>query len=196
MISMNKKIVLAFFLFILLIFILPLAQSLLFATQSSGKIEVNKKINTSYLRSSDKDLILVFFGYVGCVKVCTPILEQLDDLYDSKPFKPYQSEVGVNFINLMPELEPHQPDIFAKSFNPNFRGVYLPQKELMNIDRELGVFFSKNLTLSGEIDHSDNLYLVKREKNGTLVLKSIYTMHPLNREVLIKDISLLQKEKE
>lgn len=192
---MNKKIILGTLFFILLIFILPLGQSLLFATHSTGKIEINQKINAPYLQSSQQELILVFFGYVGCVKVCTPILHQLDDLYDSNSFKPYKSSVGFNFINLMPELEPLQPDIFAKSFNPQFRGVYLPQKELMNIDRELGVFFSKNLTAPGEIDHSDNLYLVKREKNGTLALKSIYTMHPLNHDMLINDISELLKEK-
>ena len=196
MISMNKKIVLAVFLFILLIFILPLAQSLLFATQSSGKIEVNQKINAPYLKGSDTDLILVFFGYVGCVKVCTPILHQLDDFYDSKPFESHKSDVGFNFINLMPEVEPHQPDIFAKSFNPNFSGVYLSQQELMHIDRELGLFFSKNLTSPSEIDHSDNLYLVKREKNGTLTLRAIYTMHPFNRELLIEDIAELRGEKE
>lgn len=196
MTAMNKKIAFGVFLFILLIVIFPLMQSFLFASHTSGKIEIDKEINAPYLKSSKEELILVFYGYVGCVKVCTPILHQLDEFYDSKLFQADKSRVGVYFINLMPQLESHQPEQFAKSFNPKFEGIYLSQKELMNIDRELGIFFSKSLSIPDEIDHSDNLYLVQRQKNGTLVLKSIYTMHPLNRELLLKDIAELREEKE
>jgi len=196
MISMNKKIVFGGFLFILLIIVFPLMQSLLFVSNSSGKIEIDKEIEAPYLKSSKEELILVFYGYVGCVKVCTPILHQLDELYDSTSFEAHKNSVGLYFINLMPQMESHQPEQFAKSFNSKFHGVYLSQQKLMNIDRELGVFFSKNLSTPDEIDHSDNLYLVQRQKDGTLVLKSIYTMHPLNRELLIKDIAELREEKE
>lgn len=196
MISMNKKILFGVFLFILLIIVFPLVQSFIFATETAGKISVEEKIDASYLQSFDKDLMLVFFGYVGCVKVCTPILHDLDALYDSKEFEPLRGTVGLMFVNLMPQLEPDQPDLFAKSFNSHFSGVYLSPKELMSIDRELGVFFSKSLSSPGEIDHSDNLYLIKRQNDGTLVLKSIYTMHPLNRDALLKDIGIFQKEKE
>ena len=196
MITMNKKIVLGVLLFVLLMIIVPLLQSFLFSAHTAGKIEINQRINAPYLEDSDKELMLVFYGYVGCVKVCTPILQKLDDFYDSKEFVPYKRSVGLNFVNLMPELESHQPDSFAKSFNPQFIGRYLSHKELMNIDRTLGVFFSKNLSQPDEIDHSDHLYLIKREKNGTLILKSIYTMHPLNRELLVHDISVLQEEEE
>ncbi len=196
MIMMNKKIVMGVFLFVLLMIIVPLLQIFLFSAHTAGKIEINQRINAPYLEDSDKELMLVFYGYVGCVKVCTPILQKLDDFYDSKEFVPYKRSVGLNFVNLMPELESHQPDSFAKSFNPQFIGRYLSQKELMNIDRSLGVFFSKNLSQPDEINHSDNLYLIQREKNGTLILKSIYTMHPLNHELLVHDISVLQEEKE
>lgn len=192
---MNKKIVLGVFLFVLLMIIVPLLQIFLFSAHTMGKIEINQRINAPYLEDSDKELMLVFYGYVGCVKVCTPILQKLDNFYDSKEFVPYKRSVELNFVNLMPELESHQPDSFAKSFNPQFIGRYLSQKELMNIDRSLGVFFSKNLSQPDEIDHSDNLYLIQREKNGTLILKSIYTMHPLNHELLVHDISVLQEEK-
>lgn len=182
--------------FLLMILVIPAVQFMLFSTQSTGKIIVDKTLHSPYLQSSDKDLMLVFFGYVGCAKVCTPILHQLDKLYDSKEFEPYNDKVDLMFVNLMPELELNQPELFAKSFNPRFKGVYLSQKELMNIDRELGVFFSKSMREPTEIDHSDNLYLIEKQKDGMLILKSIYSMHPLNYEMLINDISKLREEKE
>jgi len=192
---MAKRIVLSVFLFIVMILVIPTVQSVLFASHSTGKMEIDKELVAPYLQASDKDMMLVFFGYVGCVKVCTPILHQLDKLYDSKEFELYKGRVDLVFVNLMPELEPDQPDLFAKSFNPSFKGAYLTQKQLMSIDRELGVYFSKSIKNTGEIDHSDNLYLVKKQKDGTLILKSIYSMHPLKSEMLINDIAKLCKEK-
>ena len=193
---MNKKIILAVLFFIFLLMTVPILQSLFFAQQTTGKIIVNKNIDAPYLAPADKDLILVFFGYVGCVKVCSPILKQLSNFYDSAEFAPVQPFVSFSFVNLMPQLESNQPDLFAKSFNPEFKGIYLSQKELMGIDRQFSLFFSNSLRDEGEIDHSDHLYLVQRQKNGLLLLKNIYTMHPLNQKRLIHDIHEIQKETE
>lgn len=192
---MSKKAMLGILFFFLMILVIPAVQSMLFASRSAGKIVIEEKLDAPYLQMSDKDFMLIFFGYVGCTKVCTPILHQLDEMYISKEFAPLQKTVGVTFVNLMPELAPDQPERFAQSFNPLFRGVYLSQKELMNIDRELAVFFSKSMSETTEIDHSDNLYLVEKLQDGSLVLKSIYSMHPLNRKMLINDISQLREEK-
>ncbi len=193
---MTKRIVLPIFFFIVMILIIPAVQAMLFAGHTTGKMVIEKELDAPYLQGSDKDMMLVFFGYVGCVKVCTPILQELDKLYDSKEFAKNKGNVDLMFVNLMPELEPDQPDIFAKSFNPSFKGVYLTQKQLMSLDRELGVYFSKSIGDTAEIDHSDNLYLVEKQKNGTLILKSIYSMHPLKSETVISDIVKLSKEKQ
>ena len=193
---MSKRIVLAVFFFMVMAIIIPLAQSILFSNRSTGKITINEQLSAPYLLGSDKQYMLVFFGYVGCTKVCTPILHELDAMYESKNFDVIRDRVELVFVNLMPELEPDQPDLFAKSFNPHFRGIYLTQSELMNIDRELGVFFSKSISDTTELDHSDHLYLVEKKKDGTLVLRSIYTTHPIVRQFVIDDISLLRKEKE
>lgn len=192
---MSKKIFVPIIFFIVLILVIPVVQSMLFASHSTGKMVIDKKLDAPYLQGSKQDLMLVFFGYVGCVKVCTPILQELDKLYDSKEFAKHKGNVDLMFVNLMPELEPDQPDLFAKSFNPSFKGIYLTQKQLMSLDRELGVYFSKSIKDTSEIDHSDNLYLIKKQKDGTLILKSIYSMHPLKSEMLINDIAKLSKEK-
>lgn len=192
---MNKKVILAITLFVVLLVAVPFLQALFFAQQTAGKIIINQPITAPYLKETKKDLTLVFFGYVGCVRVCTPILHQLDDFYDSSSFAPLKPFVGVTFVNLMPELGMNQPQLFAESFNFQFEGVYLTQKELMGIDREFSVFFSKSLSKEGEIDHSDHLYLIEREKSGIVVLKNIYMTHPLNRGLIVSDIQKLLNEK-
>ncbi len=191
---MNKKIILAVVFFIILLMAIPLFQAFLFTHQTSGKIIVEKQVDNSFFKHPSKNLSLVFFGYVGCTKVCTPILYQLDSFYDSAEFSPLKPFVGVSFVNLMPDVQPDQPKAFAQSFNPNFEGIYLEQKELMGIDREFNLFFSKSLSEPSEIDHSDHLYLIE-QKNGVVVLKYIYSTHPINRELIISDIKRTLSEK-
>lgn len=192
---MNKKTILIATLFLFLLIAVPLLQSLIFAHETSGKIVINQCIDAPYLNNEgDKNFELMFFGYVGCVKVCTPILRQLDNFYDSAQFASLKPYVGFSFVNLMPELKPDQPDLFAKAFNADFKGIYLSQKELMQIDRQFSLFFSKSIANPAEIDHSDHLYLLQWQRNGTLVLKNIYSTHPLNQDAIIADIRTFQKE--
>lgn len=171
----------------------PLIFSAFFSNQVQGKIEINRPIDAPYLQSGSQSLQLVFFGYVGCTKVCTPILHDMSGLYDSEVFASLKPYVDFTFVNLMPEVETHQPQIFAESFNPDFRGIYLTQRQLMNIDRDFSLFFSKSISESGEINHSDYLYLIHKDKNGTLKLINIYMTHPLKKEMLIEDIHRYRK---
>lgn len=190
------KVVLAIIFFILLLVVVPLVQTLFFAQQTAGKIVVNQPVDAFYLQHSKKDLTLVFFGYVGCTKVCTPILYKLNDLYNSTSFVPLKPFVGFSFVNLMPEIASDQPEAFAELFNHDFEGIHLSQKELMEIDRDFNLFFSKSLMDVGEINHSDHIYLIQRQKSGKVVLKNIYTTHPLNNDMIIEDIIKLHKERE
>ena len=184
---MSKKVIVGVLFFITLITIAPLLLSSLFSNQSSGKIEVNQPIEAPYL-SSKREFMRIYFGYVGCVKVCTPILHNLDLLYRSEPLQGLNGKVDFCFINLKEEVEQDQPAMFAKGFNPNFQGVYLSRKELMSIDREFNLYFSRTLGDAHEIDHSDYLYLVQRQKDGQLVLRSIYSTHPINGDKIIDEI--------
>lgn len=168
---------------------IPFIQALFFTQQTKGKIEINEVIDAQYLAISKKEYTLVFFGYVGCAHVCTPVLKNLSDFYGSTAFSTLRPFVDLTFINLRPEVEPNQPEVFAKSFNTNFKGVYLTRKQLMSIDKELNVYFSKQLGNTSELDHSDHIYLVKHERNGTLTLKNIYTTHPFNAKVVIHDLT-------
>ncbi len=178
---------LAFFLFV------PLASSLFFSSHTNGVISVDKKIQADYIQS-DKHIILVFFGYVGCEKVCTPILQNLANLYASKKFDAFRDKIDIYFINLTPQIDPTAPNLFAKYFNKDFKGVYLSQQELFKIDRNFGVFFSKSLEDKEELNHTDNIFLLENIA-GNLRLKKIYTTHPLNETKITEDIMQMLSSK-
>lgn len=147
---------------------------------------MDKEIKADYIQS-DKHIILVFFGYVGCEKVCMPILQNLAKLYASKTFDTFRGKIDIYFINLTPQIDPTAPDVFAKYFNKDFKGVYLSQKELFKIDRNFGVFFSKSIDDKEELNHTDNIFLLEKTTQH-LTLKKIYTTHPLNKNKATEDI--------
>ncbi|EDZ62652.1 periplasmic Cu-chaperone (thioredoxin-fold) [Sulfurimonas gotlandica GD1] len=171
----------------------PFIQSFIFVSNTKGKIEINKELEASYVKS-DRKFILLFFGYVGCVDVCTPLLEKLNTMHESKEFEAVKEDVEVMFVNLTPEVEKHQPDNFAKVFNKDFKGVYLSRKETLSIDRTFGLFFSRSLSDKTELDHTDFLYLIENASNRQ-VLKNIYSVHPFNKEKITEDIKQLKVRK-
>lgn len=181
-------------LILLFAIMIPLLQSFLFSSETKGSIEINKEIKADFIKS-DKKSVLVFFGYVGCIDVCTPILNDMNNLYQSKEFKNIKDDVEILFVNLTPEVEISQPDIFAKYFNQNFNGIYLSRKEILNIDRDLGVFFSRDLNEKTELNHTDHIYLIENSLKSK-ILKNIYTTHPLNKLKIINDIMILKEKKE
>lgn len=180
----NKKYYLV--LLVLFFFSVPLFQSLFFSATNSGVLYINKKIDANFLHSDKKNL-LVYFGYVGCADVCTPFLSKLSQLYESQAFTKLQKETDIFFVNLTPNIEPEQAEMFAKAFHKDFNGVYLSKQELLKLDRTFDLFFSDALTETTELNHTDYLYLLENHK-GIMLLKSIYFTHPLREQQLINDM--------
>jgi protein SCO1/2 len=163
--------------------------SLLYGTVSAKpKMMVDTPINAPYLNVGNKEYLLVFYGYVGCAHVCTPVLENLAKFYQSKEFAPYEPKVDLLFVNLLPEVSLEQPDLFAKSFNTKFIGVHLSPKELQSLDKELSVYFAKQKGEAFELDHSDFVYLIKRNPDKSLVLVNIYMTHPFDGAFVVRDL--------
>ncbi|MBU0721723.1 SCO family protein [bacterium] len=164
----------------------PLLQSLLFSGKSGGVIEIDKEIRADFIKS-DKQILLIYFGYVGCADVCTPALQKISTLYNSDELKELKKDVDVLFINLTPDTESFGPALFAKFFHEDFKGVYLSNKEILSLDRTFGVFFSKDLNDKTELNHTDYLYLIENRFHS-IILKKIYFTHPLSAQKLIRDI--------
>lgn len=169
---------------------MPLFQSFFFSSTTEGGIVINKEVKADFVES-DKKIVLLFFGYVGCEDVCTPVLQRLSALYESDEFKSLKDDVDILFVNLTPEAQEFQPDLFAKFFNKNFKGVYLPKKSVLSIDRNFGLFFSGGLADTAELNHTDHIYLIQNSSDSK-ILKKIYSVHPINTQKLIDDIMLLK----
>lgn len=183
----------AYAIFILILFFsaVPFAQSLFFSGNSKGAIKVEREVKADFIKS-DKKFILLFFGYFGCSDVCTPIMQEMARLYESKEFEEVKDSVDFLFVNLTPEVEEFQPDLFAKYFNKNFKGVYLSKSELFSMDRNFELYFARSLKDDTELNHTDNIYLIQNSEEAK-VLKSIYSTHPLKIKKLIDDIIQLKK---
>ena len=157
----------------LFLLIIPLLQSFFFRYTTDGNIRVDKEVKADFLPKSEKKIILLFFGYYGCGDICTPFLENLSLIYDSKEFLPYQKTVDFYFVNLNPRVKKHEPQDFANYFHKNFKGIYLSQEEIMHIDRNFGLYHAVSLQDKNEITHTDNLYLLERV-GEKVVLREYY----------------------
>ncbi|DAB30583.1 MAG TPA: photosynthetic protein synthase I [Sulfurimonas sp. UBA12504] len=160
-------------------------QNILFITTTlkDSKIVVEKEIDAKFLDAIEEKNIVLFFGYVGCSDICTPLLQELSTLYTQE----LQDSTTVVFVNLLPAITSDQPQLFASSFHEKFKGLYLTQKELYDIDREFSLFYTPGLIDANELSHSDSIYLLTKSE-GKRVLKSIYTTHPFNTNQLTQDI--------
>jgi protein SCO1 len=154
---------------------------------------VDTPISAPYLNVGTKEYMLVFYGYVGCTHVCTPVLENLARFYQSKEFTPYKSMIDLVFVNLLSEVSQEQPDQFAKGFNPQFIGVHLSPKELQSLDKELSVYFAKQKGEVFELDHSDFVYLIHRKSDKSLSLVNIYMTHPFDGAFVVRDLQQRKK---
>ena len=174
--------------FLILIFTIPLVLVYLFNDADNGKVVINKELKAEFLKDNDTKVIVLFFGYVGCIDVCTPILEKLNKIYMSEVLKDKQNDFQIVFVNLTPKVEPQQADLFAKAFNDSFKGLYLTQEELFSIDRKFSVYFSDGLFDKSELTHTDYIYLIQQDKPQRYILKNMYTNNPLHEKVLTEDI--------
>ncbi len=138
-------------------------------------VEINREIRSTLFDSYDNKNLLIFFGYVGCADICTPRLYELSLIYEK--LKDTKIDVQVLFINLTKLEDPEVANLFAKSFNKDFKGIYLQKPELESLKREFNVYSAPALGDPDEVDHTTFLYLLKKV-DSKYYLKKIYTKTP------------------
>lgn len=152
-------------------------------------IKIDKHVRIPYLKKDEKKITILFFGYVGCKDVCNPFLSKLSTLYNSQKWKNIKNKVEVVFVNLIPTMDPELPMLYANSFDRNFIGIYLDRNELLNVDKEFRLSFSKSIFDSQKLQHSEYCYVIQNGKSR--VLKRIYYSNMLDEEELYSYISSL-----
>lgn len=180
--------------FIALLIVISIAIMIIpsFATQNVSRHTLNKKIDLPLIASNNKDVNIVFFGYSGCAKICTPRLMELAKFYETFS-KEKKERIGVEFIDISSPKEKELPENFATSFNKNFQGIYLNQEILRDYTKAFSVYFSPSLMNNGEFEHTANLYLVKKtgEKKE---IRYMYNAHPYDFKQINSDIEELLNE--
>ena len=163
-----------------------------FYSKDSFYIDHEQKLELDLLLDGKEDVELVFFGYAGCLAVCTPRLEAIKQWYQTLTEKE-QQRVTLRFFDLSIPKDPKVPDIFVKGFHKNFKGIYLNESVLRDYTQAFSVYFSDSLFEDNEIDHSTFLYITKRDKHNRY-LKAIYTAYPYDFNFLSSKIRGLLSE--
>lgn len=157
-----------------------------FMGKNTHSIDVNMPIITpKFLKNEPAQAVLLYFGYVGCTTVCIPTLNKMGPIYTR--LQQQCPSLRFYFVNLNPTQPSDWPQSFAKSFHPDFHGVYTSKIEIEQLERDFNLAVTAN---NQEIGHSSNLYLMIKE-NDHYTLKHIYTTHPYNEHQIKKDLKRL-----
>ncbi len=133
--------------------------------KNGGIIALDRPVPSLNTQFSDKEYLMVFVGYVGCRDVCSPRLESLSAIYAGLDGELKQKS-GVLFIDFAPEGDPEQAERFARYFNGAFAGISADKAQRQTLRRELDIYFSTDAARPNEYNHSDYLYLLKKEQGG------------------------------
>lgn len=171
-------VLLAFLLLILLGF--PLAMLI---GEKQGKVVLDEKIELPFKMSKNTKVALVYLGYVGCRTICMPSLEESAKIYNDMNDT---SNLAFYFVNISQEEVGAKE--FAEYFHKDFIGLQLSTKDTSNLMGQLRAYSSDPLVQGGEIYHTGYLYLIKQEKEGDFMLKSMYYTRPFDVKSIILDI--------
>jgi protein SCO1/2 len=169
-----------------LLMLFPLSAQFM-GKETQSVVMENGTISPPFLDHETSKVALLYFGYVGCTAICIPALNELSPLYRKITAK--NRDVSFYFVNLNPTQSADWPDAFAKSFHPDFHGIYATLNEVNTLERDFNLAVSEN---NGEMGHSSNLYLMVR-KNHRYVLERIYMTHPYPEKQILHDIQRLMQ---
>ncbi|PHM17412.1 MAG: hypothetical protein CJD30_06495 [Sulfuricurvum sp. PD_MW2] len=168
-----------------LLFVFPFLGTF-FSGNSRGTAFENNTISPFFLQNENSHIVFVYFGYVGCAKICTPSLEEISSAY--RNLKDVEPRLKLYFVNLDPTQSSDGPDIFAKAFNEEFQGVYATQQQIEELSR------AYNLAITGrenEMGHTSSLFMFVKRPSG-YVLKNIYATHPYPIKQIMIDLQKVQ----
>jgi protein SCO1 len=155
---------------------------------NAGRSEDRRSVDFPFLKGENSELVLVYFGYVGCTRVCTPALNDLTGIYREIQRKKFKHIPSVYFVNMTPEMDPVSVQSWAEHFDKGFKSYAPREAELQKMVHTLNLVYTK---LGVEAEHMPYAYLIRKKGNG-YELVYIYTSTPYNRALILKDIGAFQ----
>lgn len=179
---------------VLLVFITSVFTMIIpsFYTKGISRVELRQDLSLEHVCEDEQEIELLFFGYAGCADVCTPRLEILGQWYETLS-QQIKKHARVKFLDLSVPQDTTLPDSFAKTFHPDFKGVFLDDHILRTYTKTFSVYFSRSLLDDTQMDHTAHLYLIKRDDKGKQ-LRYIYTAFPYDFLQIQSDIQGLIDE--
>lgn len=147
-------------------------------------IHISFPVKTPSLRSK----VLVFFGYVGCPKICTTRMKEIADIYHDFAGNNNSENLSVLFVNLENRHSTGVADKYAQFYSQKFNGVTYGKSDLNSMLKQFRASYSRGMSNKNEIYHSKFLYLVQKNNNGEYFVKQIYIHSPFNKEKVINDL--------
>jgi len=158
------------------------------AVFKDGSVHLHKPIILPLKTDILKKNTLLFLGYVGCPDICTPRMQEILNIYNAYNKKSENQDLNVLFISLNHNESKDLSNTFAKSFDDNFIGTTATKKQMQKLARTLNAYYSRSLTNENTIDHTESLYLIKKEKDGTTYIENIYMQSPYNTNMIVNDL--------
>jgi len=140
--------------------------------------------------TSQKKIVLLFFGYTHCPDVCPTALGIMAELME-KLMPEERKRIQVLFISVDPERDtPEVLKDYVPHFNPAFIGLTGNEKEIEKTAKEYKAYYKK---VEGEsaggylIDHTATIYLVTPD----MKIKLLYTPAKQEPKKMAEDIKFL-----
>ncbi len=181
-----------FLVFALILFSLVLIALPTFFTETTGRHALNKQVSLPVIEQQKKPILLIFFGYTGCIDVCTPRLEQIAQIHRSLSDE-LKENTQFLFFDISAPIDPVLPDEFAKAFHKSFQGFGFDNEELFEYTRAFDVYFARSLSDINEYDHTSHLYIVKKAKKGYYI-RFVYHAYPYDDKLITNDLKALLDE--
>ncbi|MCK9373681.1 MAG: SCO family protein [Sulfuricurvum sp.] len=154
----------------------------------AGRSEKKIPLEFSFLKEEHAPLVLIYFGYVGCTRVCTPALSDLAQIYRLRKIASADHLPALWFVNMTPRMDSASVQSWAEHFDSDFKSYAPSESELQTISQTLNLVYT-NLGVKAE--HMPYAYLAKKTDIG-YELVYIYTSSPYNRTVMLQDMEALQ----
>jgi len=158
----------------------PLA---MFTNEMQGRISLKESIELPFPVNDEAEVILLYFGYVGCQTICMPSLKEIALV--SKEFND-SKRVAFYFVNIAKKSEGAKE--YAQYFHKNFIGLDLPLAETSKLMSDLRAYSSDSLSGDGDMSHTGYLYLIKSSGKENFELKYMYYTRPFDAKYIVTDI--------
>ena len=108
----------------------PMSGKLNFIDDDNKLVALAKIINNKWL--------LLYFGYTSCPSICPVEMALANQVVNNMQQK---ENIIISFVSVDPDNDIGKLDSYAKKFNKNFIGLTAKDNELVNITKELGVYY-------------------------------------------------------